>query len=755
MTTRTKNGRKARAQKPEMFFRSAGIQIPSEPSLRAKTINEEGRSVEAAIATEQAVEMWDWERWEVVPEILRADGMEVPKNGQVPLLDAHSRYSASSVLGSVRDFEERRGENSGRLHFSSVAEEEWTKTREGHLDSVSVGYRVLKRTFVEAGKTKKVGGRDYTGPVNVVTKWRLQEVSLVPIPADDQAKLRGLPFSEDPNSPLSDPARTPDPSERILDMPPELRALLEKRGMSADLTDEQAMTWLNENREKVISIEPEAKPADPAPQRGADPAPVATQDQIRQWIVEATQSVVKEGEQKREAFRAEVDSLCELADMPAEFARGLYAAENIAAVRKAIVDEKAKRATEVAPTFQVRFGAAQKDKHIGCLRSALMVRAASAIGLDAEKTETFAPSKERAAGWEQFRHARMLDIAIECLRADGIDIRGLSNEDIATVALGFGHQLAGFRGDAAYHVTGSFPKLTQDAMNKSMMTGHKEFPSTWRGPFKQGPSVPDFKTIHRMQVGAVPNIPQWNDNDDPKPLSFADGEESYGVECYSAALSFSYKLLVNDDMSVITSMPFKLGVAMARTLNAHVWSRLTANPDMRDAKALFLETPAGLRFRKNLTTGAGAPSVTTIQSLTNLMMQMRGENTPDGAESEDILGLMPRYIIGPSALRTTILQVVNSIADPASSNSGVYNPVKNNLIPVIEPLLDASSTTAWYLAAEPTQVETIEVTFLQGQESPRTREILDQKKLAREYIILQTFAAAPLDHRGLQKHAGG
>ena len=46
------------------------------------------------------------------------------------------------------------------------------------------------------------------------------------------------------------------------------------------------------------------------------------------------------------------------------------------------------------------------------------------------------------------------------------------------------------------------------------------------------------------------------------------------------------------------------------------------------------------------------------------------------------------------------------------------------------------------------------MTFLQGQEQPQTRLVLDERTLAREYIVLQTFAAKALEHRGAQKHAG-
>lgn len=48
---------------------------------------------------------------------------------------------------------------------------------------------------------------------------------------------------------------------------------------------------------------------------------------------------------------------------------------------------------------------------------------------------------------------------------------------------------------------------------------------------------------------------------------------------------------------------------------------------------------------------------------------MRGLNTPEGNESDDILNIMPRYIIAPAALETTVLQLVRSQADPSDHKS--------------------------------------------------------------------------------------
>jgi hypothetical protein len=285
-----------------------------------------------------------------------------------------------------------------------------------------------------------------------------------------------------------------------------------------------------------------------------------------------------------------------------------------------------------------------------------------------------------------------------------------------------------------------------------MMVAYTEAPSTWEGPMRRGTSVADFKNINRLRLGSVANLPVWNDNDNPNKAAFTDAKEAYAVESRSLELDFSYRLLINDDMNALSRGPALLGAAAKRTVNAVAWSQITANPTMSDSVALFAAA-TGARKRTNLTTGSATPTVATLQTLTNLMMQMRGENTPEGNESSDILALTPRYLVGPSALSTTIKQLILSAYDPAASSFMVYNTA-TQLIPVIEPLLDAASTTAFYCFADPSQIDTVEVTFLQGQETPVTRSFMDERKLSQSVTILQTFGAKPLNHRGIQKHAG-
>lgn len=163
-------------------------------TLRAATIDEKTRSVEAVLATETPARVFDWDTLRVVEEVLVSDGAVLPD--QVPLLENHQRYSLDNVLGSVRGMKRAPGEIMGRLVLAegdTRADSAWLKIRQGHLTDVSVGYNVLESVQIKANSKAVVNGREWTaGPqgLRVTTKWQLKEASLVPIGADVEAKIR-------------------------------------------------------------------------------------------------------------------------------------------------------------------------------------------------------------------------------------------------------------------------------------------------------------------------------------------------------------------------------------------------------------------------------------------------------------------------------------------------------------------------------------------------------------------------------------
>ena len=69
---------------------------PSGPA----TLDESARTVDAVMTTEAPAKVVDWERWEIVDEILILDGATYAK--QLPLLNSHDRSGVEQVLAFGR-----------------------------------------------------------------------------------------------------------------------------------------------------------------------------------------------------------------------------------------------------------------------------------------------------------------------------------------------------------------------------------------------------------------------------------------------------------------------------------------------------------------------------------------------------------------------------------------------------------------------------------------------------------------------------
>ena len=712
-------------------------------SVRAATFSEEARSVEAVISTDQPVLMPDWKRMEMVPEVLVPSGAEYPSNRQVPFLDSHQRRSVKDQLGSAREINVSGSEITAKLVFRKAAESEdaLAGVRDGHITDVSVGYDVLKRQYVPKGEKKTIAGRTYSGPVNVATKWKLREVSLTPIGADDQAKLRGL-----------DPAAVRFKSSNEQEdfaMNPELRALLVSKGMPEANTDEQAQRWLIDNAAKLGEAKKD--------ERGQQQNTLPSAGDIAKLVADATREAIAAQEATRKAFETEVRELCNIADVPSEF-DSCRSMENIEAVRKHIKEVKAKNVEHIPYGASVRHVSNGSDILREDIKQTMTLHAVrAAVDYNDEKVEKYFPTASRSKTMGHFRSAGLYDLASDWVASMSVNVRELTREQVAICAM-FGPDRTpgmGFRagpGSAAYHSTGSFANVTLDAVNKSTMIGYGEVPATWRGPMTQGQSTDTFDNIHRVQLGAIPNLPVWNDSVRPDMASMADSKETYAVECRSLGIDFGYKLIMSNNMGAITKTPAKLGDSAARTVNAVAWAQVTSNPTMRDGQTLFLASPTGNRKRSNLTTGSVSDYTAALNTMWAKMALMRGENTPEGNEPADTLNLTPTYVAFPASLRGTLLQLVRSMNDPKAAVTGIPN-INNDLIPIIEPILDAASATAFYTFAG-SRVERVEVTFLTGQETPQVRVVQDEHTLATTYYILQSVAAKALDHRGIQKHDG-
>ena len=78
------------------YMASRSIHLRMDPATgKPSTLDEATRSVEVIAATEAPASVWDWERWEIVREVLLMSGCRIPPSGQTTLLDTHSRDASA------------------------------------------------------------------------------------------------------------------------------------------------------------------------------------------------------------------------------------------------------------------------------------------------------------------------------------------------------------------------------------------------------------------------------------------------------------------------------------------------------------------------------------------------------------------------------------------------------------------------------------------------------------------------------------
>jgi len=167
-----------------------------EISIMPSSINEETRTVRAAIATSTPARVYHWDVGRVIEEVLVPRGMAPVED--VPLIVMHNRWDPNSVLGSVSGFVTGKSDIEGALRFGSElgddVENIWKRVKQKLLRNVSAGYEPVKWVDIQPGQTATVAGRSYTAKQNmmlrVTTEWKLREVSIVVIPADENARIR-------------------------------------------------------------------------------------------------------------------------------------------------------------------------------------------------------------------------------------------------------------------------------------------------------------------------------------------------------------------------------------------------------------------------------------------------------------------------------------------------------------------------------------------------------------------------------------
>lgn len=294
----------------------------------------------------------------------------------------------------------------------------------------------------------------------------------------------------------------------------------------------------------------------------------------------------------------------------------------------------------------------------------------------------------------------------------------------------------------AAHTTSDFPLLLANTAQKALQRGYDGEPASHR-MWVRSIEVMDFKEQSRIARSEAPELLLVNEGGEFTNGTFGERREAYRLATFGRIFSATRQMMVNDDLRAFTDLPAAFGASAARLEADKVYAILTGNPLMSDSVALF-DNAHGNQ--------ASAGAVLSVPSLGAARAAMRKQR---GLSNLGYLNIVPAYLIVPAALETHAESLLNSLTRPDAMASGVDNPQWiRSLTLVVDARLDESSETAWYLAGNSMQVDTVEIAYLQGQRGMFTEEDRDFDTDAFRLKARLDFQAAAIDWRGLYKNAG-
>lgn len=700
------------------------------------TLDEKARTVDILLATEEPVMVMDWD-YGRVDEIILMDGVETP--AQVPFLADHNSYESTETLGSLRNIRTQDGKLYATVHMAddgpgSKSQRAWDRIRDGHLTDVSVGIRVLERTYVKKGETAVMNGRTFNAQENtirIITKSTLREGSLVAFGADKNAKIlrsanppsavgaqKEKGMTEVPQPPAA-PAADPTTINRSAQQQP---------AYDAEAVRREERLRVAEISRACAGLRPGF--AEALIERGVDLAEAREKIAAEKQRIEAINRQAAGDQALEQTVQRAVNEGWTEAQFSSEALRILRQTRgNRPSVDTSRMDDNSKAFRQACTDALV-------------LRSGLNLG-----GADVDKRRDEA-NRLRISGLQSL--ARM------ALATEGKEVP-TNEEDLFRAAIG------------SY----DFTEILSDSANKQLVGSYEENLGSWT-EWASTMEVNDLKSHKGIRMSAFSNLSEVSEAGDLESAAMGEAKETIQAKTYGRILVLSRTTFLNDDMNALSRVPLLMGAAAARNIDDLVYgdSVLGAasgvGPTMNeDSTALFatshsVTSPDKKQNKTNVNYVTGASTVLSYSTLVTMKSNMRKIVGLSG----EILNLIPTVLLVPPELEETARQLVTAEAvygvqgtgGTAEKNLPNANTFRNSMRVVVEPRLSniTNGATAFYLVANPMLAQSIVVAFLNGRRAPTIErvDLTNTSTLGMGWRIYHDVGVAAMDYRGIARSKG-
>lgn len=451
-------------------------------------------------------------------------------------------------------------------------------------------------------------------------------------------------------------------------------------------------------------------PADPDCGVGRDLTIEGDKEMDKENIIDVEKATAEAVKAERERT-LDIHELCKKFDVSDEKERGYIENGKITVndVRKDILDEMAKK--QVATDIHI--GEDDKEKFEKKAVDSMLLR----YGVINET--------EAVDGAEQYRGLAAHEIMKECMCNAGMNEKEIRRKGkVEAVESMLGERAMGSE---------QFLSVIDGFANKVLLKGYTEQKSLFRNFVSKGFN-PDFKPVNKYIIGLDGEpVLMPAESGEFKYQDMSDATVATGIQTYGKAIYFTREIFINDDIGTVARAIQKQAAGFERLHDRMFFEILTKS------KTLFSAA------NKNVVTTNKDISIKAYDEMYTLMAKQMD------SEEKGYVGVFPKFLLAGLGNRLEHATLLNSTAQPGQNNPGVVNVMQNVMQLFVSPYIEGKE---YYAIADPSEMEGIEYTTLNGIDRPQGRKVLATNHLGIKYQFWQDFGFTVLNHRAFVKNAG-
>lgn len=554
---------------------------------------------------------------------------------------------------------------------------------------------------IKAGKSVEVNGQTHEGPLYVAHNARLSGFAFVSHGADD-------------NTTVTIAAKAASNKEKIMD--PKFKAWVEQLlpGFDLEAASPEQVAGLQANYDGKAKAEPKKVIAT---QTTEDIIAAAEAENLRiQQINSLLAAAVEKNPANVQAYGIMAKEAIDSKHAPKDFELSLFRA-----------------GLPQGHTVKATRGSALTDK---------VLEAALCINGRLPNIDKHFDEKTLDAADARFKHGFGLKDVL-CLAAEERGERVSRNDIRAMLRAAFPADI-----NAAGFSTLSIPNILSNTANKFLMASFNAVEGGFR-EISASRSVSDFKAVNVYRLTGAFQYEKVGAGGELKHGTVSETSFTNQVDTYGKMFAITRTDIINDDLGALTQVPARLGRGSALSMNDVFWTKFLAD-----------STPIPTND-SNLNYYADAAAGLSAASLKVLVRKFKKQIDEDSKP----LGIEPKILLVAPEDEITALELMSSVSMNTGGSSSLAqvpnaNVYRNRFRVVTSSYLSntsysGSSTTAWWLLADPMDLPYIEIAYLNGKDTPTidTAEA-DFSTLGIQMRGYHDFGVSFVDYRAAQKSKG-